>query len=217
MTLYPPIQSSEKETADTEGSDTSLAEQAAEAIAKQIAGWLKEGRALASTATPEQPARALSPSDILILLRQRAPLMEPLLQALSRHTIPCAGVDRFMLSEHLAVRDMLALVAFACDTSDDMALACVLASPLYEVPYDALTLLCTGREEKTLWQFLCEDETYAVIQSELATFYECRKQGRRTKVRRSTVQTQRVCPLRKPDGGGGPRCAAKLSACLHAV
>jgi ATP-dependent helicase/nuclease subunit A len=166
--LYP-LLAADKNKEEEEGEESpALTEQMAELIASTIAGWLREGWVLASTVTEKQPIpRAICPSDILILLRARKPLMQPILQALHRHAIASAGVDRLMLSSHLAVRDMMALAAFLCDESDDMALACVLTSPLYGMTYDTLTRLTAPREEATLWECLQAEGDFALMCEEL--------------------------------------------------
>lgn len=75
----------------------------------------------------QRPAQA---QDILILVQGRGPLFELILRALKRHNVPVAGADRLVLSESLAVLDLLALARFALDPSDDLALAEALKGPL---------------------------------------------------------------------------------------
>ncbi len=168
VTLYPIIRASGEGSGEPEEgeADLSAVESLAKTVALTILGWLRSQKVLAKTGAP------VTPSDILILVQQRNPLMQPLLEALGRHGIACAGVDRFMLSRHLAVRDMMALCAFLCDAGDDMALACLLTSPLYGLTYDALTSLCALRGEKTLWESLQEEEGHAFAREELAALQQ---------------------------------------------
>ncbi len=113
------------------------AQQLANHIAADIVAWIEQGRC--------------QPGDILILLRTRKPMADCLIRALERAGIPIAGIDRLRLSEHLAVRDMLALMHWCADTGDDLALAQVLRSPLVGIDETMLETLCFNRPA-SLWQ-----------------------------------------------------------------
>ena len=52
---------------------------------------------------------AVRPGDILVLVRQRGPLFEAIIRALKNEGIDVAGADRLVLTEHIAVMDLLAL------------------------------------------------------------------------------------------------------------
>ena len=49
------------------------------------------------------------PGDILVLVRQRGALFEAVIRALKEADIEVAGADRLMLTEHIAVMDLIAL------------------------------------------------------------------------------------------------------------
>ena len=53
--------------------------------------------------------RPLRPGDILVLVRQRGPLFEAVIRALKEAGIAVAGADRLMLTEHIAVMDLMVL------------------------------------------------------------------------------------------------------------
>ncbi len=67
---------------------------------------------------------------MLVLVRRRNDFARALVRALKARGVPVAGLDRLVLTDQPAVADLLAL----CDTlllpQDDLALACVLTSPL---------------------------------------------------------------------------------------
>src|SRR5205823_11933309 len=71
------------------------------------------------------------PGDVLILVRQRGPLFESIIRALKDAAIPVAGADRLVLTEHIAVMDLIALADALLLPGDDLALATVLKSPLF--------------------------------------------------------------------------------------
>ena len=54
------------------------------------------------------------PGDVLVLVRQRGPLFEAIIRALKNAEIPVAGADRLVLTEHIAVMDLMALADACC-------------------------------------------------------------------------------------------------------
>ena len=69
--------------------------------------------------------------DVLVLVRQRGPLFEAIIRALKNAGVAVAGADRLILTEHIAVMDLLALADALLLPHDDLALATVLKSPLF--------------------------------------------------------------------------------------
>jgi ATP-dependent helicase/nuclease subunit A len=108
-------------------------------IATVIAGWLEKGERLISQDRP------ITPGDIMILVRRRDAFVDEVIRALKRRQIPVAGSDRLSLTEHLAVMDLMALGQFAIMPADDLALACVLKSPVFALSEEALFTLAHGR------------------------------------------------------------------------
>jgi ATP-dependent helicase/nuclease subunit A len=116
-------------------------------IADTIAGWLRDGEILASE---NRPVRA---GDILVLVRKRWPLVPKLIRACKQRGIPVAGADRMILTQELAVTDLMALAQFLLLPEDDMALAIVLRGPLLGLSEDDLFALAYKRKG-TLYQAL---------------------------------------------------------------
>ena len=67
--------------------------------------------------------------------------------------MPVAGADRLDILEELAVKDLLALLAFLATPEDDLSLAAVLRSPLFGLSEDALFRLAHPRKGR-LWPAL---------------------------------------------------------------
>jgi ATP-dependent helicase/nuclease subunit A len=137
----------------------------AERIARQIAHWLGRGETL------ESKDRAIRPDDIMILVRRRNDFFTAMVRALKRAGVPVAGVDRMVLTDQLAVMDLLALGRFVLMPEDDLTLAVVLKSPLVGLSEDDLFRLAHGRRGR-LWQALAdnrEDAAYAGAWSFLAS------------------------------------------------
>jgi ATP-dependent helicase/nuclease subunit A len=76
-------------------------------------------------------ARGCRAGDVLVLVRQRGPLFEAIIRTLKNAGIPVAGADRLILTEHIAVMDLMVLADALLLPDDDLALATVLKSPLF--------------------------------------------------------------------------------------
>jgi ATP-dependent helicase/nuclease subunit A len=76
--------------------------------------------------------------DVLVLVRQRGPLFEAIIRALKQEGVAVAGADRLILTEHIAVMDLMALADALLLPQDDLALATVLRSPLFGFSDDEL-------------------------------------------------------------------------------
>jgi len=90
--------------------------------------------------------RGLSARDVLVLVRQRGPLFEAIIRALKNAGVPVAGADRLVLTEHIAVMDLLALADALLLPEDDLALASVLKSPLFGLTENQLFELAWNRK-----------------------------------------------------------------------
>ena len=75
--------------------------------------------------------RELRYGDVLVLVRQRGELFESIIRALKNENVEVAGADRLMLTEHIAVMDLMVLADALLLPDDDLALATVLRSPLF--------------------------------------------------------------------------------------
>ncbi|MGK2922078.1 MAG: double-strand break repair helicase AddA [Methyloceanibacter sp.] len=117
-------------------------------IAKLIKGWLDSNEPLASQGRPIQAG------DILILVRRRDPFTAPMIRALKHAKVPVAGADRMRLMDQLAVKDLVALADVLLMPEDDLALAVVLKSPLFDLDDEALFDLAYERGRASLWSVL---------------------------------------------------------------
>ncbi|WP_099867071.1 double-strand break repair helicase AddA [Pararhizobium haloflavum] len=115
-------------------------------LAKRIAGtirqWIGDGhRVVKGRSVP------ITAGDILVLVRKRDGFVNALMRELKHHpAIPVAGADRLVLTDHIAVKDLMALGRVLSLPDDDLSLASLLKSPLFELDEDQLFTLCHGRE-----------------------------------------------------------------------
>lgn len=121
--------------------------QLAEFIAQKIHGWITNGEQLSSH------GRAIQAGDIMVLVRTRSAFVDQLIRALKVLNIPVSGTDRMVLSDQLAVQDILALAKFCLLPQDDLNLAVLLKSPFLGWSEDNLFSLAYGRGA-TLWDAL---------------------------------------------------------------
>jgi ATP-dependent helicase/nuclease subunit A len=91
-------------------------------------------------------ARGSKAGDVLILVRQRGPLFEAVIRALKDAGLPVAGADRLVLTEHIAVMDLMALGDALLLADNDLALASVLKSPLFGLTEEQLFTLAWDRK-----------------------------------------------------------------------
>lgn len=99
----------------------------AKRVQREIAA-LVSGGVMTGVGDQRQP---ISYGDILILVRRRGTAFDAVIQALKHARIPVAGADRLKLTEHIAVIDLMNLADALLLSSDDLALAVALKSPLF--------------------------------------------------------------------------------------
>ena len=130
---------------------------------KEMEGWdapfdtvtetsprVKLARRIARTVRKMADDRAAKYGDVLILVRQRGELFEAIIRALKRQEVAVAGADRLMLTEHIAVMDLMTLADALLLPEDDLALATVLRSPLFGFSDDDLFEIAWNRGRTSL-------------------------------------------------------------------
>jgi len=117
-------------------------------IAATISGWLASGERIGDDAKP------ITAGDILVLVRKRGGFVNALSGALKQRGIAVAGADRLSLPNHIAVKDMVALGRAALQADDDLSLAALLRSPVFNISEEALFELAAGRDGLSLRQSL---------------------------------------------------------------
>lgn len=156
VTLWPPLRETEEQV-DPDNWPTepplqqtqSAARRVAEKIAREIKGWIDSGRALGPR------GRAVRPEDVLILVQVRNVLFHEIIRALIQHGLPTPGADRLAVTTHIGALDLMALGDVLSNPADDLQLAALLRSPLFDISEDELREVAQPREDKSwLWHAL---------------------------------------------------------------
>ena len=133
---------------ETDGGDSPQARLAA-VIAARIAAWVgKESL--------ESYGRSVRAGDVMVLVRRRTGFVSELVRGLKARGVPVAGVDRMVLTEQLAVMDLIAFGQFLLLPDDDLTLATVLKSPLVGLDEAQLYEIAYGRGHLSLWDALAK-------------------------------------------------------------
>ena len=121
-------------------------------LARRIARELK-AMAGRGDAVFDKDAGALRPfgyGDVLILVRRRGALFHEVIRALKTANVPVGGADRLTLSDHIVFDDLIGLARVCLYPWDDLELAALLRSPLFDIDEDSLYALAQPRAG-SLW------------------------------------------------------------------
>lgn len=155
VTLWPPLQDEKAPRDDTAwprapiDAERSANRRVAQRIASEIGDWIEQGRLLG------QRDRKIGADDVLILVQKRGALFQEIIRALRVNGLPTPGADRLAVTGHIAVLDLLALIDVVLNPADDLQLAALLRSPLFEVSEEELFAIAQPRPAgQTLWSAL---------------------------------------------------------------
>jgi ATP-dependent helicase/nuclease subunit A len=132
----------------------------AQLIATNIEDWISNKKILKSKNRP------ITEGDIMILVRRRNELTDNLVKELKKRNIKVAGIDRMKIADNIAIMDLMALADFLLLQSDDLSLACVLKSPLFNLSEENLMELAIGRDS-TLWHSLKSNPKHLEVYNSL--------------------------------------------------
>lgn len=132
-------------------------------IVEKIGIWIQSGRILPSTQRPIQA------KDIMILVRKRSNIISSLKRNLHKKDIKVIEHSKCKLKEHIIAQDLISLLLFTIDQEDDLNLACLLKSPLFNIKEEELLELCHARSG-SLWHQL--KNTLPTIYQEANNFLE---------------------------------------------
>ncbi len=112
----------------------------AERIAGRIEAWI---------GTPIEAKGRLRPmgaGDVIVLVRKRSAFVGAMSAALRERRIRVAGTDRLLITDHIAVLDLMALGRAIANSEDELSLAAVLKSPFFGFTDDELMALALSRD-----------------------------------------------------------------------
>ena len=136
-------------------------------VAAEIRRVLDDGDAVHDDKT--DGVRAAEPKDILVLVAKRGGFFRELIRRLKQLAVPVAGADRMVLTEELAVQDLLNLAEIALNPLDDLKLAEFLKTPFFDpaggtplIDETILFNLAHGRQKQSLWSRLKDSKEPAL-------------------------------------------------------
>src|SRR5665213_1720554 len=103
-----------------------------------------------------QIAGGRKPGEVLVLVNRRGAQFEAVIRALKNARIAVAGADRLVLTDHIAVMDLLVLADSLLLPQDDLALATALKSPLFGFDDDDIFALAYDRGKQSLRDALAQ-------------------------------------------------------------
>lgn len=125
-------------------------------MARQIVNKIKQ--MMAESKNSDNPLRF---RDFMVLVRHRNAFVDDFIRACKENHVNISGADKMVLSEQIAVQDLISLGKFLLLPNDDLSLAEVLKSPLFNFSDADLENLCCERKEALLWSRLgdsCEEK-----------------------------------------------------------
>ncbi len=151
--LWPIIPKAEKpEDADwSDPVDLVTDEHHAAIMGRTVAAWIDAALTGGMMVPTRDGTRRATAGDFLVLVQRRREVFSQVIQACKAIGLPIAGADRLQLKSELAVKDLVALLAFLASDMDDLSLAAVLRSPLGGLTEGQLHDLAYGRAG-LLWE-----------------------------------------------------------------
>jgi len=129
----------------------------AEIISKKITIWAQE--------------RQVNYGDVMILLRTRTNgFFDELVKSFHRHQIPFTSISRVRFSKSLLIQDLLAAARFVLLPQDDLNLACLLKSPIFDFSEDEVLKICLKKnaDETTIYKALIGSTTREKLEELIA-------------------------------------------------
>lgn len=124
----------------------------AKIIAKKIKEWEKDKKWIYAK------GREFKYQDVMILIRSRTGgIVDSLTRELQKEGIAVSSNDSIELNKHLVVKDLLGLIQFILLPSDNLNLACILKSPIFNFSENELMDVAMNRDKdskETLWDYI---------------------------------------------------------------
>ena len=109
--------------------------------------------------------------DFMVLVRHRNAFVEEFIRECKKNHINISGADKMVLSEQIAVQDLISLGKFLLLPNDDLSLAEVLKSPLFNLTDKDLENICCERQNAPLWTSLGDKARYKEVYDSLKELF----------------------------------------------
>lgn len=157
-------------------------------IADNIAGWLSCGKLISGT------DKAVTPKDILIIIRKRSKFAHSLYTKIKEKGISITDVTSRSLTDYLLFRDLISLIKFHLFPEDDFNLVALLKSPFFGISDDELQTLCRLSSKPPLYKNIQSEKLH-----QLSETLQCNKPFRAFS---KILYNQEIIPLFEAEFGG---------------
>jgi len=151
--LLPPMEMTKK---------VSVRTQMARKIAEKIKQMISES---------QNSVNPLHYRDFMVLVRHRNAFVEEFIRECKKNHVNISGADKMVLSEQIAVQDLISLGKFLLLPNDDLSLAEVLKSPLFNLTDKDLEIICCERQNAPLWTSLGDKTQYKQVYDNLKELF----------------------------------------------
>ncbi|MGV3278725.1 UvrD-helicase domain-containing protein [Rickettsiales bacterium LUAb2] len=105
------------------------------------------------------------PKDIMILFRKREnnKTINYIISMLTNDGVPVSGLDKLNLTKHIAILDIISIAKFMAQPLDNLNLASLLKSPVFNFTDDILADIINHNKELALWEALQINTTINII------------------------------------------------------
>lgn len=134
---------------------------ATEKLAKDIALFIK--KYLESDSILPSTNQKVQAGDFMILVRRRNLFTDEIISELKENNIPVAGIDRMLIMNHLATKDIISAAKFAMLPEDDLNLASLLKSPIFGLGESELLKL-SGHRHSSLYSSISDQKILDVLE-----------------------------------------------------
>lgn len=121
-------------------------------LARSISSYINE--LLDSKIVLAATNKVISPGDFMVLFRKRDQLTAEVIKALEENGLASSGLDRINFENNLIIQTLISIGKFVLDHNDDLNLASLLKSEIFEFNEETLYNISINRNSSSIWQYI---------------------------------------------------------------
>ncbi len=127
-------------------------------LAQKIANYI--AKTIESKIILKSTQNYVSAADFMILFRKRDNFTIEVINAIKAKGLPIGSIDRFILEENLAVKDLISLAKFVINNDDNLNLSSLLKSPIIGISDQFLYNLIKKKTNQSLWSYIKQSNNH---------------------------------------------------------